>query len=589
MTATQLNTPFDDEGKDETKQVDLIPSKYLCPITKKIMSYPVMAVYSGKIYDILTISIWLAHKNEHLTKVDPMTGIPLCTENKKPLIMKLPELKSEINQFLKDNPQHTNKALSAASDIDNWKAILFDDAPRRFQQFIEECRNQMERVKNKGLPFLSSCDDEKCQQIHWNNQVPLHTNFKYISFIGPSRNGKSTLLNDIMGKQDVFDTDDSPDISCTKGVFAALFDHNKKGKTKNIASKSFFLLDNEGLSHNVTELTKKLFYASYAISDVMVWNDIQINSDYFKALMGELKEEMKEIASSDRKPAFIYLKRDRMKNDKKKWRPYKTIDEYVQKSDTFYYLRELNIFSSISGYTIDERDPEDGFDFDELKDLMSFIFKRSQKAKRFVLQLESLSIVINKINKKGLSVDLKSVLDDNVLKWFIYDDLWIWQKKRQIMKYASLNDWDHKRIEKKYNEALTKSGILELCKKGLFDKGVYNQLDIGARECVDAVKNKRDTVEILDIVGGTVSEAFDTVCEFTGINALDRQINSGGLGITTKVICFGLLIPASMVAFVPAYAAMLGGAVVGTGKGIYKKITAPNDERYTVDLKLDDK
>ena len=81
-------------------------------------------------------------------------------------------------------------------------------------------------------------------------------------------------------------------------------------------------------------------------------------SDRFVDLMEALKEEMDVIAKSDRKPSFIYLKTDA---GDFKCKPYKSLNEYINKHESFEWLRKTNVFSTISAYELKRPDdnPED--------------------------------------------------------------------------------------------------------------------------------------------------------------------------------------------------------------------------------------
>ena len=66
--------------QNENKQDDAdIPPQFLCALTAKIMSNPMMALTTGKVYDHTAIQKWIGSGQN----VDPTNGIPLCIEDSK--------------------------------------------------------------------------------------------------------------------------------------------------------------------------------------------------------------------------------------------------------------------------------------------------------------------------------------------------------------------------------------------------------------------------------------------------------------------------------------------------------------------------
>ena len=64
---------------EEKQDKNDIPEQYLCALTNKIMSNPMMALTTGKVYDHEAILKWI----ESGQNVDPTTGIPLCIQQSK--------------------------------------------------------------------------------------------------------------------------------------------------------------------------------------------------------------------------------------------------------------------------------------------------------------------------------------------------------------------------------------------------------------------------------------------------------------------------------------------------------------------------
>lgn len=114
--------------------------------------------------------------------------------------------------------------------------------------------------------------------------------------MGPARNGKSTIVNDILRCQ-ACATSVRADVPMTGGAWITLYqphsDHPEEnngnsndykeekdnGDGKSEPKAQFYIMDMEGVSHGFTTLTKKLFYACYAISNVIIWNDKNVAED----------------------------------------------------------------------------------------------------------------------------------------------------------------------------------------------------------------------------------------------------------------------------------------------------------------------
>eukprot|EP01084_Bolivina_argentea_P270801 460545_1 len=178
----------------------------------------------------------------------------------------------------------------------------------------------------------------------------LDPNIPVVCIMGPSRNGKSTIINGLLGVKDACKTSTKANVALTKGAWITKYstkphkdemndvmniyqqegvnDTEEKKEEKTDDFSEFYLLDMEGLSHNVTAFTKRLFYACYATSDLIIWNDKNVGSDEFKRLMNELKQEMGNIANSDKKPAFLYLERDAGDYN---YDHFDTLDAYINK------------------------------------------------------------------------------------------------------------------------------------------------------------------------------------------------------------------------------------------------------------------
>ena len=68
-------------------------------------------------------------------------------------------------------------------------------------------------------------------------------------------------------------------------------------ENKKILFNKFYLIDMEGLSHGITTLTKKIFYTLYASSNIIIWNDKDVN---------EIITKRNEICGKSKKKTKIY-------------------------------------------------------------------------------------------------------------------------------------------------------------------------------------------------------------------------------------------------------------------------------------------
>eukprot|EP01084_Bolivina_argentea_P316224 548084_1 len=338
-----------------------IPTKFKCPITKRIMLKPQRIICSGNVYDELSISQWIESGRTY----DPLSATPFVLVDAKLLRHECTELKEEIEKFLNENEYY--KQTHVINENLDWNKLFMDcDEKNRKKalQYKDLCDSLL--IKGHCLLFPNAANKNV---VEWDTDLLLllSTNkIPIITFIGASRHGKSTLLNDILGlnQHPAFEMSNSPDVAQTKGAWAALSQYEATkldvgdekqmgGLRSNNYGESFFLLDMEGITNQVTDFTEKVFYCVYCFSDVIVWNDKSINSDYFKNLMVKLKTTMSNIGQSSNKPSFLFLRRD--KDDFFEFGEHKTFENYVNKSESFKTFRELNLFSSVSGYQLNKR------------------------------------------------------------------------------------------------------------------------------------------------------------------------------------------------------------------------------------------
>ena len=173
----------------------------------------------------------------------------------------------------------------------------------------------------------------------------------------------------------------------------------------------------EGLSHGLTSFTLKVFFACYAMSNVIIWNDKSLASDEFNKLMNKLKTRMEHITKSNNKPAFIYLLRDTLKWQDKR---YKSFNEYINKHEcnSLNILRNKKLFNNINGYLLRSRPDDKPFDNSILNDLINQCLKLSKNIKPFASTKADIIQQIGFINVNGdVSVALSELQNDHILRY----------------------------------------------------------------------------------------------------------------------------------------------------------------------------
>ena len=440
--------------------------------------------------------------------------------------------------------------------------------------------------------------------LFWNimNQLYLIQQFQlYVS-----RNGKSTIINDILGIN-ACATSTKSNVAKTKGAWITLFepDHdgahankeeakinveenksdpdpaiiNKTSKLVHCSDNKYYILDMESLTHGVTKFTKKLFYACYAASNVIIWNDKNIDSDDFGKLMNELKEEMKTVPESDAKPHFLYLKRD---CGDVRFDPWDIFDAYINKDKSFDYLRKMSIFESFSAFEI-KRPNQVGKqalcfsnskeNYQLLRPFVTQITKLANNSKRFSSDMFILKQQIKHINTSaGLSLTKKLILNDDVLKLFAIPkandpeiDVDAYQRRRDMIYVATVFNWDEKLLSTQFETRLSK---LETHFK--LDKHIVNGLILTKKELYQRVKNKK-----------RIKGYGATTAKFAAAGADIGGIGVGGLAATAFIVLGGgwtvaavggLVYGAFGAAEVGVYGAAVGATVesVQVGKCWYK-------------------
>eukprot|EP01084_Bolivina_argentea_P092645 166661_1 len=222
-----------------------VPTRYLDPLTAKIMRNPVYMVKSGMVYDNYTVG-YLQKLLNNTIMIDPINGLPISNgKGLKPLVMKNSKLKKTINTFVKMHP-------IAENYFNNWDAVdnisLWENAWDTLESKFDLSKQQ-QQIFGKNQPIFYPPDDTNStgndicsNELRWNFEQPFvyHNHIPFITFTGPSRIGKSFLLNEILRYQNnwnksVFPVSASPDQPETKGAWITLYnDSNNQANNDGI-------------------------------------------------------------------------------------------------------------------------------------------------------------------------------------------------------------------------------------------------------------------------------------------------------------------------------------------------------------------
>eukprot|EP01084_Bolivina_argentea_P270807 460555_1 len=504
------NSQTDGEHKqaEDAKQTE-IPREYMDPIVNKIMANPVMILSSMNVYDEITIDKWVQSQRS----CDPLTGIPLSIGGYPLLKIHRDDIKQNIEDFLNKHPMHKSQIIHN-NDDQQWKLLFqkHDNAIKNihanYSQQLNDLKKKAKQIFKPSVNNYMILNDQKCandeSNIIFDDNIILQPDIPVICIMGPSRNGKSTIINDILNVKDATKVSSNANTPETKGAWIALFEGNMdknsfptyegdEFKYKDEETVRFYVLDMEGLSHSVTQFTKKLFYACYATSNLIVWNDKGVGSDAFKNLMKELKCEMGTVAYSDRKPAFLYLKRDAGDVE---FDEHESFEDYIRNHDSFAWFREMNIFSTLNAFELERptlhkkyKPPLNFHSKPENQQLLIPLVQKliisSQTSPRFALNKFELQQQIEIINKsKALSVTKQLITKDKTLRLFLINTH-LRYRRRDMVYVACEFNWDHKKMDEKFKEAMKK---LKEDPNG--DKEIIEKLETTKKEIYERVKNK---------------------------------------------------------------------------------------------------
>eukprot|EP01083_Nonionella_stella_P253543 872313_1 len=547
-----------------------MPLKLKDPITNKIMTKPTMIISSLRVYDNITIQRWLESKRYF----DPVTGIPMSLGEWPLLLQYRNDIKYEIDTFLKENPSFKSEVFDEAEEKHtDWESLfkIYDEQMNdKCDKYVEDQSNLQKQSQQLFKPCsLEHKEDDEELGVEYNDAIILQRDIPIVVIVGPSRNGKSTVANGILGVEDAYKTSTKSNVALTKGAWITKYsvkckdegrvfqpqnegvnDENvEKSDEKNQNYDEFYLMDMEGLSVDVTLFTKRLFYACYASANVVVWNDKNVASDEFKNLMNALKQEMKYVATSDRKPSFMYLKRDAGDYD---YEPYDTLDEYINKDVSFQWFRDMNIFASLSAYELDRplrgrNDKKGGLNFHYkpenkalLQPLIQQILNLCTISPRFASNIVVLKQQVKHINEStGLSMTEKFIVDNKILRLFLISPKEDSFRKRDMIYVACEFNWDYEKIKEQFQEELAQIKNSRMVISSL-DAQLIEKIEANKNEIYERVKNKVELRHPIDV--NLIYEKIKTISPIKIVGGVVMT----GLGVISGVV------PATMIASVLA-------------------------------------
>jgi len=118
--------------------------------------------------------------------------------------------------------------------------------------------------------------------------------------IGPSRQGKSHLCNLLVDRTDVFKVDSNPAEPCTLDASGC--------RSMDKGEELGLIIDSPGMSHQVTDSVRKMFWALYGVSDNVIYS----SKDFFDDLFISHLQELGSVSDSyeGRKPRLLLVLRD---------------------------------------------------------------------------------------------------------------------------------------------------------------------------------------------------------------------------------------------------------------------------------------
>eukprot|EP01084_Bolivina_argentea_P270808 460558_1 len=293
------NAPEKEEKKTDassTSETIVVLEMYKDPITKKIMKNPTMVLSSMSVYEQTTIEKWMQSKRGF----DPLTGVPMSFGKWPILLEPRPDIKYKIEEFIKQNPSFKSDIFDEKDTSIQWET-LFQSYDKKIKEQYQQILDDQSALRVKAKQLFIPSDDTKNKDegdicVEYDESIVLRSDIPIVCIMGPSRNGKSTIVNDILGVKEATATSSNPNVAFTKGAWIGKYETEPKDYStdgtifkieitqhegevekdekkdeveladdeKKDETNEFYILDMEGLSHDVDEFTKRLFYACYA-------------------------------------------------------------------------------------------------------------------------------------------------------------------------------------------------------------------------------------------------------------------------------------------------------------------------------------
>eukprot|EP01083_Nonionella_stella_P134118 408068_1 len=197
----------------------VVPWQYKDPITKKIMKEPVMVLSSMKVYENTSIRKWMDSKRGF----DPLTGIPMAVHKWPVLLEPRPDIKHKITDFIAKNPSFKSHVFNAKDESIEWESLfaVFDrKAAQKYQKIVDD----QFALKHKAKKIFKRSNSTNDAKIVYDESIIMRPDIPIVCIMGPARNGKSTIVNDLLSVKNAFPISTKSNVSCTKGAWIGKFE-----------------------------------------------------------------------------------------------------------------------------------------------------------------------------------------------------------------------------------------------------------------------------------------------------------------------------------------------------------------------------
>ena len=206
-----------------------------------------MILSSMKVYDDVTIKKWVQSERYY----DPLTGIPMSVAGWPLLLQPRQDIQRKIDRFLRTYPSFKSSVFDEADDTIHWDELFkkyeekIKDKYTRIVAEQSELKTKAKQIfkpmdmgmpQNGGDDFVvikekkKDKDEEKKKNdedhnvgIFYDDSIILQPDIPVVCIMGPSRKGKSTIVNDILGVKNACKISLSSNVAYTKGGWIALY------------------------------------------------------------------------------------------------------------------------------------------------------------------------------------------------------------------------------------------------------------------------------------------------------------------------------------------------------------------------------